>query len=268
MTYVPVDLADLALAATLVIVNGALSFALQLGLFRELVIATLRMIVQLTLVGLVLTTVFELVSPWWTAMVALAMAAFAGYEIRARQERRLSGWWSYGLGASSILFAAMLVTVFALTTQLEADPWYHPRYALPILSMILGNTMTGIGLGLQTLTTGLVRERVTVEAQLCLGATRHDAMLPVTREALHSGMMPTINAMAATGLVYLPGMMTGQILAGIEPTQAVRYQLLIMFLIAGGTALGTVGAMLAAGVRLSDSRHRLRLDRLSVKRNG
>jgi len=265
MTYAPVDLFDLGLAATLVVINGALSLALQLGLFRQLVIATMRMLVQLTLVGLVLTTLFEMVSPEWTAFAALAMVAFAGYEIRARQERKLAGWWSYGLGTSSILFAAMLVMIFTLTTQLEADPWYHPRYALPILGMILGNTMTGIGLGLQTLTIGLVRERAAVEAQLCLGATRHIAMLPVTREALRSGMMPTINAMAATGLVYLPGMMTGQILAGIEPTQAVRYQLLIMFLIAGGTALGTMGAVLAAGIRLSDGRHRLRLDRLSAK---
>lgn len=247
MTYAPVDLFDLGLAATLVVINGALSLALQLGLFRQLVIATMRMVVQLTLVGLVLTTLFEMVSPGWTAFAALAMVAFAGYEIRARQERKLAGWWSYGLGTSSILFAAMLVMIFTLTTQLEADPWYHPRYALPILGMILGNTMTGIGLGLQTLTIGLVRERAAVEAQLCLGATRHIAMLPVTREALRSGMM------------------TGQILAGIEPTQAVRYQLLIMFLIAGGTALGTMGAVLAAGIRLSDGRHRLRLDRLSAK---
>jgi putative ABC transport system permease protein len=265
MTYAPVDLFDLGLAATLVVINGALSLALQLGLFRQRVSATMRMLVQLTLVGLVLTTLFEMVSPGWTAFAALAMVAFAGYEIRARQERKLAGWWSYGLGTSSILFAAMLVMIFTLTTQLEADPWYHPRYALPILGMILGNTMTGIGLGLQTLTIGLVRERAAVEAQLCLGATRHIAMLPVTREALRSGMMPTINAMAATGLVYLPGMMTGQILAGTEPTQAVRYQLLIMFLIAGGTALGTMGAVLAAGIRLSDGRHRLRLDRLSAK---
>ena len=267
MTYVPVDFLDLALAATLVVVNGALSLALQLGLFKQLAIAAVRMVVQLILVGLVLTTLFELVSPVWTGLTAFAMVGFAGYEILARQTRTLSGWWSYGLGTGSIMFAAMLVTIFTLTTQLEADPWYHPRYALPILGMVLGNTMTGVSLGLQTLTTGLVRERDAVEAQLCLGATRHTAMLPVTREALRSGLMPTINAMAATGLVYLPGMMTGQILAGIEPTQAVQYQLLIMFLIAGGTAIGTVAAVLTAGLRMSDGRHRLRLDRLSARRD-
>ncbi len=266
MSYVAVDFLDLAIAAVLVVINGALSLALQLGVLRELTIATVRMVVQLALVGLVLTTLFELVSPLWTGLAALAMVGFAGYEILARQERTVTGWWSYGLGTGAILFAALLMTVFALTTQLQPDPWYHPRYALPILGMILGNTMTGVSLGLQTLTNGLVRDRAAVEAQLCLGATCHVAMLPVTREALRSGMMPTINAMAATGLVYLPGMMTGQILAGIEPSQAVQYQLLIMLLIAGGTGIGTVSAVLAAGRRLSDSRHRLRLDRLSDRR--
>ncbi len=266
MSYVAVDFLDLAIAAVLVVINGALSLALQLGVLRELTIATVRMFVQLALVGLVLTTLFELVSPLWTGLAALAMVGFAGYEILARQERTVTGWWSYGLGTGAILFAALLMTVFALTTQLQPDPWYHPRYALPILGMILGNTMTGVSLGLQTLTNGLVRDRAAVEAQLCLGATCHVAMLPVTREALRSGMMPTINAMAATGLVYLPGMMTGQILAGIEPSQAVQYQLLIMLLIAGGTGIGTVSAVLAAGRRLSDSRHRLRLDRLSDRR--
>ena len=161
-----------------------------------------------------------------------------------------------------MLLAASVVTIFALTTQLQPEPWYHPRYALPLLGMILGNTMTGISLGLHTLTTGAVREAAAIEARLALGAPWREAMLPVTRAAMRSAMMPIINSMAATGLVSLPGMMTGQILAGIEPGQAVRYQLLIMFLIAGGTALGAMAAVIAGGYRLTDRRHRLRLDRL------
>ena len=128
--------------------------------------------------------------------------------------------------------------------------------------------MTGISLGLHTLTTGLVRDRAAVEARLMLGATRREALLPATRSALRSAMMPIVNSMAATGLVSLPGMMTGQILAGIEPVEAVKYQLLIMFLIAGGTGLGAVAAVLAAGCRLTDNRHRLRLDRLAPARDG
>jgi putative ABC transport system permease protein len=262
VSYIQLELIDLALAALLVVLNAGLSIALQLGLERQLLVATLRMIVQLLLVGLVLTTLFALVSPLWTGCAALAMVLFAGREIMARQERRLAGLWAYGLGTGCMLVAASLVTVFALTTPVQPEPWYNPRYALPLLGMILGNTMTGISLGLHTLTSGLVRDRVAVEARLTLGATRREAMLTVTRSALRSALMPIVNAMAATGLVALPGMMTGQILAGVEPAEAVKYQILIMFLIAGGTGLGATAAVLAGGLRLSDRRHRLRLDRL------
>ncbi len=263
MTPIPIEITDLLLAALLVVLNGALSLALQLGLERRLLIATLRMTVQLALIGVVLTTLFALISPLWTGLAALTMILFAGREIMARQERPLAGLWSYGVGTACMLIAATLVTLFALTTQLSPEPWYHPRYALPLLGMILVNTMTGISLGLHSLTTGLVRERAAVEARLALGATRHEALLSVTRSALTNALMPIINSMAATGLVALPGMMTGQILAGAEPAEAVKYQLLIMFLIAGGTGLGATAAVLAATFRLTDARHRLRLDRLA-----
>jgi putative ABC transport system permease protein len=165
-----------------------------------------------------------------------------------------------------MLLAATVVTVFALTTQVRPEPWYHPRYALPLLGMILGNTMTGISLGMHTLTTGLVRERAAVEARLTLGATRQEALLPVTRAALRSALMPIVNGMTAAGVVSLPGMMTGQILAGAAPVEAVKYQLLIMFLIAGGTGLGAVAAVMTTAWRLTDQRHRLRLDRLAPGR--
>ena len=263
MSYIEIDLWDLSLAALLVLANAGLSLVLQLRLERQFLIAAARMVVQLVLVGFVLTTLFRLASPFWTALAALAMILFAGREIMARQERGLTGLWAYGLGTTSMLLAASLVTIFALSTQVRPDPWYDPRYALPILGMILGNTMTGISLGLHTLTTGAVRRKAAIEARIALGAERLNAFLPVAREALKSALMPIINSMSATGLVALPGMMTGQILAGVEPVQAVRYQLLIMFLIAGGTGLGSVAAVLAGVYRLTDSRHRLRLDRLA-----
>ncbi len=267
MTFIALDISDLAIAAVLVVLNGVLSLALRLGLERDLLIATLRMIVQLFLVGLVLTTLFAMVSPLWPGLAALAMVLFAGREIMARQERRLTGLWAYGLGTGCMLVASCLVTIFALATQLQPEPWYHPRYTLPILGMVLGNTMTGISLGLHTLTTGLVRERAAVEARLALGAPWNEAALTVSRAALRSALMPVINSMAAIGLVSLPGMMTGQILAGIEPAEAVKYQLLIMFLIAGGTSLGAIAAVVGAGWRLTDHRHRLRLDRLAPARD-
>ena len=97
---------------------------------------------------------------------------------------------------------------------------------------------------------------------LALGYERDEALAPLRRPAARAGMMPIINSMAAAGVVFLPGMMTGQILAGVEPGQAVKYQMVIMFLIDGGTAIGVLLALFGASRRLSDDRHRLRLDRL------
>ena len=132
--------------------DGVLSLVLRLKLEKQLAIATVRMVVQLVLVGYVLAFLFAAVSPLWTALAAVIMVLFASREIVARQKRRLPGVWNYGLGAGCTLIAAATVTMFALLTELRPDPWYHPRYALPLLGMILGNTMTGISLGLDVRT--------------------------------------------------------------------------------------------------------------------
>ena len=263
MSYINLTYLDIAYAAVLLVLNGALSVLLSLGIARQLFIAAVRMTIQLVLVGLVLTYLFALVSPWWTGLIVLVMIAVAGREIMARQTRRLAGLWAYGLGTATMMIAAVSVTVLALGTQIRPDPWYDPRYAIPILGMILGNAMTGISLGLDTLTSTVVRERQAIEARIALGHPRMKAMGAVMRQALRSGFMPIINSMAATGVVALPGMMTGQILAGVPPVEAVKYQLLIMFLIGGATGLGVVLAVLGGVRRLTDERHRLRLDRLA-----
>ncbi|MCH6588044.1 MAG: iron export ABC transporter permease subunit FetB [Proteobacteria bacterium] len=262
-TYITLDYLDLGLAALLLVLNGALSIWLRLELERQFLIAALRMCVQLGLMGLVLKALFAVVSPWLTGLAVVVMVAFAGREVMARQETRFRGFWAYGLGTTSVLFAGTLVTVFALATQIQADPWYHPRYAIPLLGMILGNTMTGIAIGLNTLTGRVKRERAAIETMLALGETRAAAFRPFVRSAVRNGLIPIVNAMSAAGVVSLPGMMTGQILSGVEPMEAIKYQILIMFLIAGGTALGVVTAVHVGALRLSDARHRLRLDRLA-----
>jgi putative ABC transport system permease protein len=262
MNAIALDYGDLALASSLILLNAGLSLYLALGLARMFVVAALRMAVQLTLVGLVLKVLFAVTTPGWTLLAALLMVLFAGREVMARQERRFTGLWGYGLGTTVMLMTALLVTIFALTTQVRPDPWYDPRYAIPILGMILGNTMTGVALGLHALTTGAVRERAAIEGQLALGATRREALRATVRGALRIALIPIVNAMSATGLVALPGMMTGQILAGVDPIEAVKYQLLISLLIAGGTGIGALAAVSAGAWRLCDNRHRLRLDRL------
>lgn len=262
MTYIELSVWDVAAVSAFVLLNGLLSLWLSLGIERQLLVATLRMVAQLAAVGAVLTVLFSVASLPWTLAMAVVMVLFAGREIRARQMRPLSGWWGYGLGTATMTLAAASLTLVALLGSLEPLPWYDPRYAIPLFGMILGNAMTGISLGLDSLTTAVVRERGSIEARIALGAGRFDALRPAMQEAMRRGFMPMINSMAAAGVVSLPGMMTGQILAGIPPAEAVRYQLLIMFLIAGATGLGLLMAVLGGVWRLTDHRHRLRPDRL------
>ncbi|MGC2853891.1 ABC transporter permease [Novispirillum sp. DQ9] len=261
-SYIVLAWGDLALASVLLLLNAGLSLALSLGAGRQLLVAGARMVAQLLLMALVLEWLFTHHAPAWTALAAVVMVLFAGREVMARQDRRLAGWWAYGVGTGAMLLASFLVTLFALTTQVRPDPWYDARYAVPLLGMVLGNTMTGVSVGLNSLTTLAVRDRAAIEARLCLGASRWTALRHVTRHALRTGLIGIVNAMAGAGLVFIPGMMTGQILAGADPHDAAKYQILIMFLIAGGTGMGALAAVMLGAWRLTDARHRLRLDRL------
>lgn len=262
VNYVPLSISDLIPAVALILLHGGLSVYLKLRIERPLLVAAVRMTVQLLLVGYALTFLLAAASPLWTAVAACIMFLFAGREIASRQSRPFADGQSFRIGTICAFIAAGSLTLFALIALIQPDPWHDARFALLLLGMILGNTMTGISLGLDVLTDRAFRDANLIEAQLALGANRWQALLPIARNALRSGLMPTINAMAAIGVVSLPGMMTGQILAGVEPTEAVKYQLLVMFLIAGATAFGTGAAVAWAIVRLTDDRHRLRLDRL------
>lgn len=263
MSYVTLELGDLALASLLVLANAAISFAFKLRLERTLALAAARMVVQLALVGVVLQFIFKQTSPAWTALFAAVMIVAAGYEAQARQERRVAGWGTFGLGTSTLLLVGTMATLFAVVGVIRPDPWYAPRYMLPLLGMVLGNAMTGVALVLDALTSAAVRERASIEARLALGATRFAALHDVLKRSLRTGMLPIINAMAATGLVSLPGMMTGQLLAGADPIDAAKYQMMIMFVIAGATAFAVLLGGIGGVLLITDERHRLRLDRLT-----
>jgi len=266
--YVALGYGDLALASGFLLLNGALSVWLGLGLERKLAVAAIRMFIQLSLVGLLLKTLFALGSPWAVAALLGFMLVFAGREVRARQEARITGWWGYGIGASAMALSAGVVGALALVVLVRPDPWWAPQYALPLMGMILGNAMNGVSLVLDNLHRAVTRESRAIEAQLMLGATRWQAARPFLRSALRTGFMPIINAMAATGVVSLPGMMSGQILAGVDPSEAVKYQILIMLLIAGSTGIGVLLAAYGSLYRLTDDRHRLRPDRLGPVTDG
>lgn len=262
MNVVALSVFDLSFAAVLVLLLAVLTFKLGTGQSRAMVIAAIRTVVQLILLGLVLDTIFA--SAWWvyTLLIILVMVLVAGYEVTARQKRRFRGWWGYGLGTTTMFVSTFSVLLLTLLVMVQPDPWYKPQYAIPLFGMLLGNSMTGIALALDRLTEGVWTQRAAVEARLMLGEDWQSAIGDMQREALRSGLMPIINAMAAAGVVSLPGMMTGQILGGSPPLEAAKYQILIMFLITVASGIGTVLAVRMGGRRLFDERERLALHRL------
>jgi putative ABC transport system permease protein len=264
MKTIALSAIDLMLAAAGVVLLAGIAWRMRLGLARGLLIAALRTAVQLLLVGLVLRALFANASPVLVALMSLAMVLLAGREVLARQTRRFRGPASYGIGTGSMFLSSFVVTVFALLAIVSPEPWYAPRYAIPMLGMVLGNTMTGVAVALDRLIQGAWEKRRVIEQRLALGENRDEAVRELRQESIRAGLIPIMNAMTAAGIVSLPGMMTGQILAGSSPTDAVLYQILIMFLIATGTGLGTFVAIWLAARRLFDARHRLRVDRLSL----
>lgn len=264
MSYVSLTYWDLLLAATLLIANGAISWAFRLGLEKSIAIAAVRMVVQLALIGVVLKFIFAQGSPLWTLTMALVMVTAAAVEIVARLNGRIPASGLLGLSASTLLFVGTFVTVFGVAAVIGPEPWYAPRFILPILGMVLGNTMTAIALVLDSLSAAAQRERTAIEARLALGARRFEAFSGPLRSALRTGMTPMLNSMATTGIVALPGMMTGQIIAGADPVGAAKYQVMIMFLIAGATALGSLIAAAGGVILLTDERHRLRLPEIGT----
>lgn len=265
MRFISLNPWDLILASLLVVALAGLSLRMRLGVSQQIVVAAIRTTVQLLLVGLVLRAVFERVAFLWVFLIALLMVAAAGREVMARQTRRFAGWWGFGVGTTSMFISSFAITTLALIVVIGPAPWYHPQYAIPLLGMLLGNTMNGIALAMSHLTQSAWQQRAVIEQRLLLGQSRTQAINDISRESMRTGMIPIINAMAAAGIVSLPGMMTGQILAGSPPTEAVKYQILIMFLITVGTGFGTIAAIVFTSRRLFDHRHRLRLDRLKVR---
>lgn len=253
---------DLSIAALLVVALALVSRRVYPDLARQLLVAAARTAIQLTLIGLVLKALFANVSLLWVALLAVVMLAIAGREVVARQHRRFAGAWGYAIGLVSMFISSFSIALFALVVVVGHEPWYQPQYAIPLLGMLLGNTMNGIALALDRLTQSAWEQREIIEARLLLGHTTTEAVSGIRQQVFRSGMIPIINAMAAAGVVSLPGLMTGQILAGAPPVEAVKYQIMIMFLIAGGAGFGTLAAVHLAVRRLFDERQRLRLDRL------
>lgn len=253
---------DLVIAGSLVVFDAGASVALRLDLHRRLLWAGTRMVVQLIAVGYILRYVFALQNPAVTGVILVAMGTIAAREIAARPPRKFRGASGLIISAGGVALATIATAALALFTAIRPHPWYDPRYAIALVGIILGSVLNAGSLTLDAIVGGAVAQRVGIEAQLALGASFRAAVSPLRREAVRRGLLPIVNQMSAAGLITLPGIMTGQILAGVDPMDAVKYQILLMFLLAGASGLTALAIAELALRRLTDDRERLRLDRL------
>ena len=230
--------AQLAVAAALILVAGAVSLALGLRIERRLGLAAVRTVVQLFLVGYVLRWVFGLDSAWAVGVVALFMVAMAARTAVARPAHKMHGatWRAF----VSLVVSGSLTTVVVTALIVRVEPWYQPQYVIPLLGMILGNGLTGLSLCLDQLLDRFAERRDEIEMELALGASRWEAAREPLADAVRRGMIPIVNSMMIVGVVSLPGMMTGQILQGADPVVAVKYQIMVMFMIAAATSLSSM----------------------------
>ena len=215
MTPILLRWPDLAIAASLLLIDGGLSVWLRLGLERQLAIAAVRMVVQLVAVGLILRAVFAFAHPAITLLVILVMVAIASREVAARPEQRLARFGNIVVGGLSVALATFLTAILALTTAIRPTPWFDARYAIPLAGIILGNVLNSTSLGLDSLLGGVVRERAAIEASSPWRDLHQ--LQPVARARPCAAPLLILNQMAAAGVVTLPGFMTGHIFGGHGP---------------------------------------------------
>lgn len=243
ISYQQVALASLALSVIILI-----SAWLKLGIVKELLIASARTVVQLTLIGLILAWIFAR-EQWYEILAILTfMSLVASVAAKNRVKKPYRGLlWDT---AWAVFISSWVVAIFggwwvlSDTSQSPSLQWFRPQVMIPLLGLILGNSLTAVSLSMNQLVNSFHREQGMIHSYLALSATPWESAKPYVIAAIQNGITPTINSMMVVGLVSLPGMMTGQILAGADPHQAVLYQIITMFLIATSSTLGCTIATL------------------------
>ena len=195
---------------------------------KLLITASMKMTVQLMLAGFILTYIFKNPHPLFTMAYLLAMISFSIYRVLSKN-KNLSKKFKAVI-AASIAFSGICVIVYFVCVVV-GESLFNPQYIIPISGMIMGNTMTGVSLAVKTFRESLEGQRIKINALLCMGASPPAILLPFVKQALETAMLPTLNSMLGMGIVSLPGMMTGQILAGTLPATAILYQIAIMIAI-------------------------------------
>jgi putative ABC transport system permease protein len=223
-------------AASLVLVAIAIAISRwrQADLERDIAVATVRSIVQLTLVGYAIKLIFEADTIWLVLALLSVMVLFGALTARSRAKTVPGAFWplliALAVAAASTLGLVVALGVFEPT----------PRYLVPVGGMVIGNAMTASAVALNRLGDEVGDSRARIEATLALGATAREAALPFVRRSLRSGMITLVDSTKTTGLIFFPGTMVGMLLAGAEPTDAVRLQLILLYTLLGSVAIAGV----------------------------
>ena len=211
---------------------------------------------QLILLGYGLGWFFQFNNPWSLTLLFLFMIIVATHTVNNRVVKKFKGLKFISFGS---LFLPSLVTgLYTFLLAVPQEPWFDISKTIPLFGMIIGNSLTGVSLSLDSLVNDLVTRRPIIEDYLALGATRFEAVRDLFVKSLTTGMTPILNSMNIVGLVSIPGMMTGQILAGRDPFEAAKYQIIIMFAILFVIFFSSVSAMIFTVLKFLDPNHRYR----------
>ncbi len=246
----------LAFCAVLILATLFLSRREGLGLERDLVVGALRTLLQLLLVGYVLAAVFRLDRPFVVLGVLAFMLSVAARTAAKRSPDRLGRMFPITLAALS--GSSIAVLLFVTEFVIHVPRWYEPFVVIPLAGMIVGNAMNGAALAADRLAGEVAARRGEIEALLALGATPVRAARSAVRAAMRAALIPSVNGLMTVGLVHLPGVMTGQILARTSPLSAVRLQVVIMYMLTATVAFASLGVVVLARRRLFTPAHQLR----------
>ena len=249
---VDITLGEVAATLTLVALAAAVSLWRRAELEPDLGLAVLRSFVQLTAVGYVIQAIFDSDSLWLVAALLLAMVAFGAATARSRA-KAVPG----ALGPLTLVLGTAAAVTLGLVLALGVFD-AEPRYLIPVGGMVIGNSMTAAAVALNRLADEVRSSAGEIEATLALGATAREAAAGLVRRSLRSGMIPLIDSTKTTGVVFFPGTMVGMLVAGAEPLDAVRLQLILLWSLLGSVALAALIATTLGYRRFFTPAHQLR----------
>ena len=238
MDLIRLDILDLALGLGMMAIAIGLSAWQRLGLECSLAIATGRTVVQLLGIGYLLAFIFALNNPWAVLAVLAVMLTIAAVVARNRISKKYLALLPLLWG--SILVSTALTLGYTSVLIIQPPIWYEPQYLIPLAGIVLGNAMNGATIAGERLVSTVNTCRLEIETHLSLGATPEQAVSQYRKDAIKAGLIPTLNQMMVVGIVTLPGIITGQLLSGVDPLDASSYQILIMFMLAFANLVTTL----------------------------